>query len=646
VKTNGCRLLAALLMMAGLAFTLPAAASADESNRAAARELSEKYVPLLQIREQDDPLCGTDGEQYQVMTVDSLFRNPGVKLTQNLGKKGERLVKEAPARTDLRNRGEDFYLDFPGDPLGNTCVYAKDFDEMKRAGEAPVAVYAHIAREEGRSGIALQYWFYWYFNQFNDLHESDWEGMQLAFDAETPEEALEQEPTEMILFQHGGGERAEWNDSKVEKSGEHPVVYPAAGSHATFYQSAVYPQNGWNGAGVGCDVTSAPLRELRPRPLLLPDEATNRGKFSWLSFDGRWGQKEKGFNNGPTGPQTKDQWEAPFTWMEQQRWSSPRMPGGGLVGPDTVNAFCGVIASVTGVMNLSQADPWAAWAIVAAFLLAAFLLFGYTKWRLADPDNLLGQRTYGQILATAAKLYRRHWRVFGVLGAIAIPFIGGNQALGVWLGNTAGGDGLRQTASDLVLGVGMPAATALVSALVVVFMRDLVAGEEVGVRASILGTKERFWRVVISRLLSIAGVALMALTVIGLPFALRYLVSWAFVQQEVVFTDQSIRNAFRSSADLVRGRWWRAVRTIVPLTLLLTIMGPLLGLVLIFTPLPLLLINLIGSLVFALVIPFVSAGNTLLYFDLKARQEEQGVVAPRSFVPWRPSSFGRRRATA
>lgn len=643
-RVIGSRLfVVAFLLAVGIMTCLPAHSTAGDSS--AALELAEKYAPVLNIREQEDPLCGTAGEQYQVMKVDSLFGNPEVKLMRNVGKHGERLVRQAPTLKDVRNRGEEFYLDLPGEPLGDTCVYSKDFDRMKRDGRAPVAVYAHIAQEEGRSGLALQYWFYWYFNQFNDLHESDWEGMQIVFDADSPEEALEQDPAEMIVFQHAGGERAEWDQNKVEKEGDRPVVYPAAGSHATFYQSAVYPQNGWNGAGVGCDVSSAPLRELRPKPVLLPDEPTDRGKFAWLSFDGRWGQKEKGFNNGPTGPQTKDQWAAPLSWMEQQRWSSPRMPGGGLVGPNTVNAFCGVIASVTGVMNLGQADPWAAYAIIAAFLLIAFFLFGYSKWRPADPDDLEQERTYGQIVGTALKLYKRHWRVFGVLGAFAIPFIGGNQALGIWLGDNAGGNGLQQSLSDLILGIGMPIATALISALVIVCMRDLVEDEPLSVRASILGTKERFWRLVISRLIAIVAVTLMAITIIGLPFALRYLASWAFVQQEVLFTDKSIRESFRASTDLVRGHWWRTVRTIVPLSLLLAIMGPLLGLVLIFTPLPLLLINLIGSLVFALVIPFVTTGNTLLYFDLKARKEDKEAVTRRSRAPWRPSIFGRRRAT-
>ena len=306
-------LVASLLLFAVLGRPVDATAAADESS--AARELAEKHVPVIMIREQEDPLCGIEGEQYQVMKVDALFGNPDVNLMRNNGKLGSTLIKRAPEIRDIRNRGEEAYLDLRGDPLGDTCVYARDFDRMKKQGDAPVAVYAHIAREKGKSGLALQYWFYWYFNQFNDLHESDWEGMQITFKGDTPEQALKEEPEEMILFQHAGGERAKWNDDKVQKEGDQPVVYPAAGSHATFYQSAIYPQNGSNGSGVGCDNTSEPLRELRPQAVLLPGQPTDQGEFAWLSFDGRWGQKEKSFNNGPTGPQTKDQWDEPFTWM-------------------------------------------------------------------------------------------------------------------------------------------------------------------------------------------------------------------------------------------------------------------------------------------------------------------------------------------
>ena len=57
----------------------------------------------------------------------------------------------------------------------------------------------------------------------------------------------------------------------MEKEGTHPVVYPAAGSHATFYEPAVYIENGRKGSGVGCDNTSSPLRRLVVHPILVPD---------------------------------------------------------------------------------------------------------------------------------------------------------------------------------------------------------------------------------------------------------------------------------------------------------------------------------------------------------------------------------------
>lgn len=620
------------------------AAAADSGKRpaadaSAAARLVEKHAPVMMIRKQEDPLCGTEGEQYQPMPVDAIFGDPRVRLMVNRRDGGVEPVTSAPDRREIAASDDRHFIDLPGQPLGDTCVYSKDFDALKRAGKAPVTIYAHIARERGQSGIALQYWFFWYFNQFNDLHEGDWEGMQLTFDADTPEQALRQEPGEMILFQHAGGERAEWSDTKVEKEGHRPVVYPAAGSHATFYMPAIFVQNGARGSGVGCDITAEPLRRIEPSALLLPDEPPDRGEFSWLSFDGRWGQKENGFNNGPTGPQTKDQWSAPFTWMSQQRHSSPRMPGGSIVGPQATSAFCGIIAEATGLLNLQQSDPWMAYLILALLGTFAFLLFGASRWRPVRADDLRASRSYGQIMGAAVLLYRRHWRVLTVLAAIAIPIVGGTQFLAGALDNISTGDSIMLGIADLIITVGRPIATAIVAATVIVFVRSLLAKDpDSGVRESLRGTRARFWRVVLAQMGATVGVVLMAITVIGIPFALRYLVAWGFVQQEVLMTDKSLREAFRGSSGLVRGRWWHSVRTIVVLQLLGVILGPILGLILIFTSLPLSLVNLISSLVYALMIPFTALGMTLLYFDLQVRRETEPAPKTGLLARLRPGS--------
>ena len=614
----------------------------ETGERPSAQALADTYSPVVMVREQEDPLCGTDGEQYQPMAVDGLFDNPEVALRENPPDGGDPvLIKKAPNLMDVAKGGEEAFLDLNGDPLGDTCVFSTDFDALKKDGRAPLEIYAHIAREPGRNGLVLQYWFFWYFNEFNDLHEGDWEGMQISFDASNPEQALATGPSEMILFQHAGGERAEWDDSKVEKEGTHPVVYPAAGSHATFYHSAVYVGNGSHGSGVGCDTTAEPLRRLDPKPVLLPDRPKDRGRFAWLAFDGRWGQKEKGFNNGPTGPQTKDQWAEPFTWMEDQRWSSPRMPGGGLVGPQATGAFCSIIENVTGVMNAQQAAPVTTYLVMAAIITIAILLFGVSRWRPARPDELEVRRSYGQIMSASAIFYGRNWRPLVVLGAIAIPIIGPTQFLADRLET---GDQALFLVSDLVTTFGPPVASAVVAATIIVFIGSVAAGEAAGIRTSLTGTKRKFWRVVTAQILATLGVAAMAITVIGLPFAIWKLVGWSFVQQEVLYTDRTIKKSFRGSSDLVRGRWWHAARTVVVLQLVGAVAGPFLGLFLIFTPFPLFLVNVFGSIVFALSIPFMTVGRTLLYFDLQARAATEPAKPRRSWAPWRPKSFGRRQA--
>ncbi|HEV2727608.1 MAG TPA: hypothetical protein VGV34_04890, partial [Solirubrobacterales bacterium] len=167
---------------------------------------------------------------------------------------------------------------------------------------------------------------------------------------------------------------------------------------------------------------------------------------------------------------------------------------------------------------------------------------------------------------------------------------------------------------------------------VIVFVRELVRGRRVGFLDSVRGMLGRFWRVVAAQLLATLATTLMLVSVVGAPFAVWKYVSWLFVQQEVLFTDKSIREAFRGSSELVRGRWWHTVRVAGVLWLLSVAAGPALGFALIFTGFPLFWINVLGSVVFALLIPYVAIGQTLLYFDLQVREEEEPARGRR---PWR-----------
>jgi hypothetical protein len=620
-----------ILASASLVF----AASAVASSSGAQRQLVSAYSPELMFREQTSgDNCKTREEQYNPATsVDVVLGNPAVKLVHYAGGK-DVPIKQGPTAGDIAGLGDDYYLDLPGDPLDVTCPdrgsYAKDFQALRNDGRAPPVTYAHIATEPGYSGLVVQYWFFYYFNQFNDVHEGDWEGMQIAFDADTPAEALAQGPSEIALFQHAGGERADWDDGKVQKDGTHPIVYPAAGSHATFYDNAIYIQNGSHGSGVGCDDTQEPNIRSDPRPVIIPTAAGPGGEFQWLSFLGHWGQREKGFNNGPQGPTTKKQWLRPFTWMDGIRQDSPRLPGGAILGPAASTAFCGAIEGVSGFINLEAKTTLGAIGLGLALILLIVVPPLFTRWRPVDISALRHKWAVGQLLRGARQLYGRHWRTMlaiALTGFVILAVIQGAQYVFTQLAGS--GDvqvhpfGLTLEFNGSVGVLAYPIGSALVSGAVVAFVHQREQGKDVGVREGYREIWGKLWRVVGAQLLVWLFLALMFISVIGLPFALYFYVAWQFVQQEILFEDRSIRESLRGSHARVRGHWWRTVVVTVILALIGVVIGPVLGFFLIFLNLSAVLVNLTGSIVYALVFPYVALGRTLLYLDLCAREESE-----------------------
>ncbi|HKB50984.1 MAG TPA: hypothetical protein VKC63_06100 [Solirubrobacterales bacterium] len=340
----------------------------DGGGKSAAQRLIETYVPRLMLREQQDPPCETSAEQYQ------------------------------PTAADVAGLGDEYHLDIPGDPLDDTCVYARDFAQLKREGEAP-GDHLRPHRPPGRAPragspvlvlLVLQ--------SVQRRARGRLGGNADRLRRAEPACGAAGRPERDGPLPAAGGETASWEDAKVEKEGTHPVVYPAAGSHATFYDSTVYVENGQGGSGVGCDNTSEPLRRLAVRPVGVPTFPTTTGRFKWLTYFGHWGEKEKGFNNGPTGPVTKPQWLEPFSWMDGQRSTSPRLPGGSIVGPAVTGAFCGAVAEVSNLINLDAKSRPAAIETIAAALILLALLVGLTRWRPVNLSELRHRRAFGQLV--------------------------------------------------------------------------------------------------------------------------------------------------------------------------------------------------------------------------------------------------------
>ena len=205
-------------------------------------------------------------------------------------------------------------------------------------------LFARSDRRGTHPGSSLQYWLFYAFNDFNNLHEGDWEMIQPRLDARDAREALDEEPESIGFSSHEGAERADWGDEKLELAdGVRPIVYPAAGSHANKFTEALYIGSSAE-AGVGCDDTRGPHVELRPHVETIPsDPEAAREEFPWIAFEGRWGERQKAFFNGPTGPNLKTQWNEPIEWSEGWRERSYAVPTSGVLGTGATDFFCSAV---------------------------------------------------------------------------------------------------------------------------------------------------------------------------------------------------------------------------------------------------------------------------------------------------------------
>src|SRR5262249_28129592 len=148
--------------------------------------------------------------------VETVLGNPDIALKQATsdGSSTDSVVKMGPTSQDLANKDDTYYLDIPGNPHHAGCTYETSFKGYATARNAQPTTYARIVVDQERHQLALQYWFWYYFNDWNNTHESDWEMMQLVFDATSAQDALGQEPVKVGYAQHGGGETSTWDDAK------------------------------------------------------------------------------------------------------------------------------------------------------------------------------------------------------------------------------------------------------------------------------------------------------------------------------------------------------------------------------------------------------------------------------------------------
>ena len=206
--------------------------------------------------------------------------------------------------------------------------------------------------------VAVQYWFLYYYNDWHNRHEVDWEGITIILHGhEGASVTLDNlSPTIVGYASHVSGRRRPWET--VEKQGDHPMVYCARGSHASYFG---YRSDGY-GAGVPisikipwvnlhirsqirrgdigyrdwvADPSNPPTDVAVLHPTddyevhLLPNLDPRRRRYSeedierlyWLAFPGLWGDRPL-FSIGGSGPHGP-LWQGvksdnPFEWVRRE----------------------------------------------------------------------------------------------------------------------------------------------------------------------------------------------------------------------------------------------------------------------------------------------------------------------------------------
>jgi hypothetical protein len=127
---------------------------------------------------------------------------------------------------------------------GGTAAAAKvKYDGLRRA-DPRVSYHGRVTRRGG--WVFLQYLFFYAMNDWRSTfdgandHEADWEQAFVIL------EELPDGSTRPIWFaaaahdEHGADLRRRWDDPKLTKDGNHVIVYPGAGSHATYMERGEY----------------------------------------------------------------------------------------------------------------------------------------------------------------------------------------------------------------------------------------------------------------------------------------------------------------------------------------------------------------------------------------------------------------------
>jgi hypothetical protein len=581
---------------------------------AAQQQLADKYAPIAMLRAQS-AACDKDGEGYFPSPVDFIFDNPGVVLkAKGDGDASEDVViSEGFTPQDLVIAGPNTYFDFPGNPRDPGCDYEEYFKQMVAENGLEPTTYVRFVTDEAEGQLYVEYWFWYLFNDWNNTHETDWEMVYIAFDTTSVEEALTMDPDRVGYAQHGGGEYANWGDDKIHLQGDRLLVYPAAGSHATYFDEKIWISWGENGTGFGCDNTAAPTVETPLNAVVIPDVLDPDGEFAWALYEGHWGQREASVFNGPTGPNMGGKWNDPTAAFGDWRTTSLSISGGSGGGLSATDLFCSLSEWGSKATIYLGSKPW----LIVGLLVLILGIIGLSVYRV-----------WGYFME-ALDIYGNEIRTFLGIGMLAIPIgivfnllmlqiqkLPPFEWMIDWFNDSSGGN---LTLVAMAGGAQQVAMTLIIVPAVIYAMKDIRQGIKPGVRRSLREGLRYFPSVAVALVLYVVALGAAAFSVFLIPVAIYFAVRWLFYPQSAVLDEERPGwNALRRSMRVTEGRWIKTFGSTIGFLILALVPGPLIGvLILILGGSRVQFANMVSGFLYGLLLPLAYIGLTMVYHRLK-----------------------------
>jgi hypothetical protein len=262
---------------------------------------------------------------------------------------------------------------------------------------------------------------------------------------------------------------------------------------------------------------------------------------------------------------------------------------------------------------------------------------------LPEGTELRKQRRLSEVLTDTFNILITHWRTLAI---ISVPVVIANIAFFLVIlaitqdlpgAEEIAGDSTGATTDEVLEAILLIGLAALIFMPIAFVLQQLVTGGLVEYlvendRGNPLPPAEALDRaqanlgaLVGATLRAYAIVALMAITIVGIPWAIARAIRWIFLAQVIMVEGRRGEEVLARSAELVSGRWWNTLGRFIVVGLVVQIPAQFLQSAVLEAAPGIVGTALAGATGFVYV-PFLIIGLSLMFFDLKAREDEHDVA--------------------